>query len=68
MRLIGRNVEGGAGPRTYAVTLPLLMTGLLSVVIFSSLFIVVVIDRPFSGAVTVKPDALAKVLAEFGTR
>jgi Protein of unknown function (DUF4239) len=44
-----------------------LMTGLLSVVIFSSLFIVVVIDRPFSGAVTVKPDALAKVLAEFGT-
>ena len=44
-----------------------LMTGLLSVVIFSGLFIVVVIDRPFSGAVTVKPDALAKVLAEFGT-
>ena len=45
-----------------------LMTGLLSVVIFSALLIVVVIDRPFSGAVTVKPDALAKVLAEFGTR
>ena len=45
-----------------------LMTGLLSVVIFSGLLIVVVIDRPFSGAVTVKPDALAKVLAEFGTR
>jgi hypothetical protein len=44
-----------------------LMTGLLSVVIFSGLFIVVVIDRPFSGAVTVKPDALSKVLAEFGT-
>ena len=44
-----------------------LMTGLLSVVILSGLFIVVVIDRPFSGAVTVKPDALAKVLAEFGT-
>jgi hypothetical protein len=45
-----------------------LMTGLLSVVILSGLLIVVVIDRPFSGAVTVKPDALAKVLAEFGTR
>ena len=44
-----------------------LMTGLLSVVIFSGLLIVVLIDRPFSGAVTVKPDALAKVLAEFGT-
>jgi len=45
-----------------------LMTGLLSVVIFSALLIVVVIDRPFSGAVTVKPDALDKVLVEFGTR
>jgi uncharacterized protein DUF4239 len=44
-----------------------LMTGLLSVVIFSGLLIVVLIDRPFSGAVTVTPDALAKVLAEFGT-
>ena len=43
-----------------------LMTGLLSVVIFSGLWIVLVIDRPFSGAVTVTPDALAKVLAEFG--
>ena len=44
-----------------------LMTGLLSVVIFSGLLIVVLIDQPFSGAVMVKPDALAKVLAEFGT-
>jgi hypothetical protein len=43
------------------------MTGLLSVVIFSGLWIVLVIDRPFSGAVTVAPDAIAKVLAEFGT-
>jgi hypothetical protein len=42
------------------------MTGLLSVVIFSGLLSVLVIDRPFSGAVTVTPDALAKVLAEFG--
>jgi hypothetical protein len=44
-----------------------LMTGLLSVMILSGLFIVLVIDRPFSGAVTVTPDALVKVLAEFGT-
>jgi len=44
-----------------------LMTGLLSVVIFSGLWIVLVIDRPFSGAVTVTPDAIAKVLAEFGS-
>ncbi len=43
-----------------------LMTGLLSVMIFSGLLIVLVIDRPFSGAVTVGPDALAKVLTEFG--
>jgi hypothetical protein len=43
------------------------MTGLLSVVIFSGLWIVLVIDRPFSGAVTVTPDAIAKVLAEFGS-
>jgi hypothetical protein len=42
------------------------MTGLLAVVIFSGLWIVLIIDRPFSGAVTVTPDALAKVLAEFG--
>jgi hypothetical protein len=43
------------------------MTGLLTSLIFSGLLIVVLIDRPFSGAVTVKPDALAKVRAEFGT-
>jgi hypothetical protein len=42
------------------------MTGLLSLMIFSGLLIVLVIDRPFSGAVTVTPDAIAKVLAEFG--
>ena len=43
------------------------MTGLLTSLIFSGLLIVVLVDRPFSGSVTVKPDALAKVLAEFGT-
>ena len=42
------------------------MTGLLTSLIFSGLLIVVLVDRPFSGSVTVKPDALAKVLAEFG--
>ena len=43
------------------------MTGLLTSLIFSGLLIVVLVDRPFSGTVMVKPDALAKVLAEFGT-
>jgi len=42
-----------------------LMTGLLSTLIFSGLLIIVVIDRPFAGVVKVRPEALAKVLAEF---
>jgi hypothetical protein len=41
-----------------------LMTALLAIVIFSELLIIVVIDRPFSGAVKVGPNALAAVLAE----
>jgi hypothetical protein len=43
-----------------------LMTGLLSILIFSGLLIIIVIDKPFAGVVKVQPDALAKVLAEFG--
>jgi hypothetical protein len=43
-----------------------LMTGLLSVLIFSGLLIIIVIDQPFAGVVRVQPDALAKVLQEFG--
>ena len=42
------------------------MTGLLSILIFSGLLIIIVIDKPFAGVVKVQPDALAKVLAEFG--
>jgi hypothetical protein len=42
----------------------MLMTALLAIVIFSELLIIVVIDRPFSGAVKVGPNALAAVLAE----
>ncbi len=44
-----------------------LMTGLLSMLIFSGLLVIIVIDHPFAGVVKVQPDALAKVLAEFGT-
>jgi hypothetical protein len=40
-----------------------LMTGLLSVLIFSELLAIVAIDRPFSGIVKVEPHALANVLA-----
>ena len=39
-----------------------LMTGLLSVLIFSELLAIVAIDRPFSGAVKLGPHALANVL------
>jgi hypothetical protein len=44
-----------------------MMTGLLALLIFSELLIIVAIDRPFTGAVKVEPDALAAVLADFGT-
>ena len=44
----------------------MLMTGLLSFLIFSELLIIVVIDRPFAGPVSVTPEALDEVLADFG--
>ena len=43
-----------------------LMTGALSLLIFSGLLIIVAVDRPFSGTVKVHPEALAYVLADFG--
>lgn len=43
-----------------------LMTGLLSILIFSELWVIVAIDRPFTGTVKVGPAALADVLADFG--
>jgi hypothetical protein len=43
-----------------------LMTGILSALIFSGLLTIIVIDRPFAGVIKVEPDALAKVLTEFG--
>jgi hypothetical protein len=41
-----------------------LMTALLALMIFSELLVIVGIDRPFSGAVKIEPNALAAVLAE----
>jgi hypothetical protein len=41
-----------------------LMTALLVLLIFAELFIVVAIDRPFTGTIRVEPNALAEVLAD----
>ena len=42
-----------------------LMTGLVSLLIFAELLIVIAIDRPFTGAAAVTPDALTAVLGDF---
>ena len=42
----------------------MLMTALLAILILSELLIVVGIDRPFSGAVKIGPNALVAVLAD----
>jgi hypothetical protein len=42
-----------------------LMTALLAIMIFLELAIIVGIDRPFSGAIKVGPNALAAVLADY---
>jgi hypothetical protein len=52
---------------TLSLRAQIMMTGLLSLLIFSELLTIVVIDRPFSGAVKVEPKALAEVLADFGS-
>jgi hypothetical protein len=44
------------------------MTALLAMLIFSELLIIIAIDRPFSGAVKVEPNALAAVLADVESR
>jgi hypothetical protein len=42
------------------------MTGVLALLIFSGLLIIVMIDRPFAGTVSVRPEALAAVLEDLG--
>lgn len=42
----------------------MLMTTLLSVLVFSELFIIVVMDRPFTGTVKVGPEAITDVINE----
>ncbi|MGH6674546.1 MAG: DUF4239 domain-containing protein [Xanthobacteraceae bacterium] len=41
------------------------MTALLSLLVFSELLIIIVVDYPFTGPVQVEPTALAQVLADF---
>jgi Protein of unknown function (DUF4239) len=43
-----------------------MMTGMLSALVFSGLFVIVAVDHPFSGSVKVQPEALAVVLEDFG--
>jgi TolB-like protein len=42
------------------------MTGALSILIFSGLLIIIAIDYPLAGTVKVYPDALARVMEDFG--
>jgi hypothetical protein len=44
------------------------MTAFLAILIFSELLIIIAIDRPFTGAVKVEPNALAAVLADLESR
>jgi hypothetical protein len=43
-----------------------LMTGALTVLIFSALLVIIAIDHPFSGTVKVDPEPLEVVLTDFG--
>jgi hypothetical protein len=43
-----------------------LMTGALSILIFSGLLTIILIDRPFAGSVKVGPHALSAVVEDFG--
>lgn len=47
---------------TQSLSAQTVMTGILSILIFSELLAIVAIDRPFSGAVKVEPRSLANVL------
>jgi hypothetical protein len=42
------------------------MTGALSLLIFASLFVIVTVNRPFTGSIKVRPEALVQVLEDLG--
>jgi hypothetical protein len=43
-----------------------MMTGALSLLIFSGLFVIIIAEDPFAGSVQVQPEALSVVLEDFG--
>jgi hypothetical protein len=45
----------------------MLMTGMLALLIFLSLFVALAIDHPFAGASGIQPDAMHRVLRDFAT-
>jgi hypothetical protein len=53
---------------TESLLAQVLMTALLAILILSELLVIVGIDRPFSGAVKIEPNALAAVLADIESR
>jgi hypothetical protein len=42
----------------------LLLTGIMAAMIMSALFLIVVLDHPFSGDVRAEPDAFTEAIAE----
>jgi hypothetical protein len=44
----------------------IMMTGMLSILIFSGLLTIIALDHPFAGTVKVGPEALSAVLENFG--
>src|ERR1700728_3818713 len=44
-----------------------IMTGALSILIFSALLVIIAIDHPFAGSVSVESEPLAAVLSELGS-
>ena len=44
------------------------MTGILAFLIFSGLLVIIVIDHPYAGPVSVQPEALSAVLEDFGAQ
>lgn len=51
---------------TRNVRAQMIMTGALSLLIWSGLLVISTIDHPFTGVVRVEPEALVKVLEDFG--
>jgi hypothetical protein len=45
-----------------------LMTGVLSLLIFSGLLVIVAVDHPYAGPVKLQPEALLAVLEDFGIK